>query len=157
MSSSLSSLPILLHIVASSLFTMNVLIMQIVVARILQRIPAGDLRRKINSHLDVTWRRWMGVIILVLALTAFFLLYTRWEMIWNSPYYFWKALTGTFTITLALSNHFVFRYWKKKRMLAAGEDERVKKGYQRTSRWIEKATLAGALLTYVMAILFHHG
>lgn len=150
------SLVVLVHIVSGSFAVMNHLIMQVVVSGIMQRLPAGTVKKDVDDFLEKHWRPIMGYVILLLGASAIAMFYANFQMILTVPAYSIKAILGAIAIGAAAFNHFYYRHKKKEWV---GREE-FKVRFERSkvvSFWLEKTVLYCAIGAASIAWYMRHG
>jgi len=145
-----------LHIIAGAFFAMNMIIMQNVTTRIMQMIPPGSLKKDVDNFLEKGWRRVMTVFIILMIITALYMIHANLTMILTHKLYILKAITGSIAIIAVASNHFYFRFAKKKKAKNASEEKRIDT-LKKISGILEKTAMYFAVFTALLAIFIKHG
>lgn len=135
---------------------MNMIIMQNVTTKIMQMIPPGPLKKEVDEFLERGWRRVMTVFIILMIVTALYMIHAHLAMILSHKLYIVKAITGSVAIIAVALNHFYFRFAKKKN--AANESEKRKINIlKKVSSTLEKTAMYFAVFTAILAVVIKHG
>lgn len=153
-----STIVVILHILAGTFFAVNLLVMQVAVTGVMQRIPKGPIKKAADDFLEKNWRPVLGIVVPLVWLTAAYLFMTRMDLILQTPIYTIKAITGVYALTAVSFNHFYYRH--KKRKLRFSKDPADQEKFEKMkafSLFLERSILATAVTTAILAILAHHG
>lgn len=145
---------LLLHILGGTIFVMTLIIMQIVVAPAMGKVPAGEGKAAAQGVIQKRWVPVIDTVIIIQSVTAPIILIERWDMIAASPLLHVKITFGVIALVLANLLHF---YWrgKKQKLKREGKTEEFKK-LNRLTMFLEKATLVCAAAAFVLAVSFNH-
>jgi len=150
----IDSLILVAHIVCGAALFMTTIIMQLVMTNVMKRVPMSDGKMAAQNFIKTRWKPVVNGVIIVMTLSAFYLLSTRWYMISVTPLLHAKIFFGGLTLLLANLLHF---YWpgKKRRLEKRGETAAVIRLSARTAIY-EKVVLVGAATTFLLGVIFNH-
>ena len=149
-----NALILFIHIAFGAVLAVTVMLMQTTVGPAMAKIPAGDEKTEAVAILQSRAHKAMDIVIIVMTITALYLIVARWEMIGASVWLMVKITFGIITLTVANLLHF---YWKgkKKRLKQEGRTEEFTALSAKTMMF-EKIVLVGAPITFLMGIAFNH-
>lgn len=150
----IDTLLLFIHIAFGAVFAVTVTLMQTTVGPAMSRIPAGDEKAQAVGILQSRAHRAMDIVIIVMTITALYLIVARWEIIGASVWLMIKITFGVITLAIANLLHFYWRGKKKKLKSARRQDEFT--ALSRKTLMFEKVVLMGAPITFLMGVAFNH-
>ncbi len=151
----MDNLIVVTHIVCGAVLFMTAIIMQLVTGPALSRTDDGEGKRSAQEYIQKRWMPFVDGVIILLTLTALYLIATRMEMIGASLLLTVKVTLGATVLTLANLMHF---YWRnKKRSLKESGDDDAFKNLSKQTAIYEKMILTLAPLTFLLGVIFNHG
>jgi hypothetical protein len=151
---SIYGLVVFIHVICASALTLTLIIMQLVIGPALEQLPDGEQKQAVTSVIQGRWHPVVDVVILLLTLTALYLLVAQWRLIGTTPILHIKVTFGIITLVCVNGLHFYFRGFKRK-LKAEGKIERLK-DITRLTRLMEKTALIFGPLTFLVGVLFNH-
>ena len=134
---------------------MTMVIMQLVVSNIMKRIPDSPGKKDGVNFIQKRWHPVVDTIIIVLGLSAIGIALLNYSMIISSPIFLVKVTIGTIALGAAYSNHFYFRYAKRKLARSGKNPERLKKMGKITPVF-DKVALIGGAVTALIGWYINH-
>lgn len=154
----LSAAIVVIHILAGFFFAVNLIVMQVVVTGIMQRLPHGPLKKEIDDFLEKRWRPVPGYIVPLIWLSAGYLFVNRLDLFLFHPLYTVKGIIGFYALSAVSFNHFYYRHKKRRLRFSKDPADREKFEKMKTfSRVIERSILFSAVATAIIAVYTHHG
>ena len=153
----LNNIVIIIHIIFGAVLFMFSGIMQLVVGPAMSVVKMGPEKKLAQQVLQKRAQRSMHVAILVMTITALYLLHARWGMIVSSHLFILKVTWGAFALIMANILHFGIRF--KRMKLQKSEDPLDQAKLERLKKkvWaIEKVILVSAVLAFVLGVVFNH-
>ncbi len=150
----LDSFILVTHIIFGAAFVFTMAAIQIVTGPALSKISPGQEKQKAARIVQTRAAPAMDFAIIVMDMTAAYLLYSRWDEIGAA---LWLHIKTTFGFTALLIANLLHFYWrsKKKRLKAEGADEAFSKLSRRTLL-LEKVVLTCAAITFLMGVTYNH-
>ena len=143
------------HVFSASVFAMTMVIMQLVVANVMKRIPDGPGKKDGVFFIQKRWHPVVDGIIVVVGGTALLLFLFNWRMIFSSPLLETKVVAGAFSLCAAYANHFYFRYVKRSLAATQADPKRLQK-LNRTTAVLDKVALTGGIIAVLLGWYWGH-
>lgn len=147
-------LVVFLHIICGTILVITLLIMQLAIGPALAKIPGGKEKKDALAVIHRRWRPVVDIAIIILTLSALYLLFTRWIMIVSMPLFYIKLPFAVITLFLANALHFYYRRVKQK-LIAQGKKERLD-NVNRLTMMMERIALVTGTITFLLGISFNH-
>lgn len=106
---------------------MTLIIMQLVVANMMKRIPNSEGKQNASLFLQFNWIPIVDIIIIIVGITAGFIAYINWNVIIHTPILIVKITFALIALSAAYSSHFIFRYLKKSLLKSNSNPNLLKK------------------------------
>ncbi len=143
------------HAVSAAAFVMTMLIMQLVVANVMKRIPDSPGKKEGVSFIQKRWHPVVDAIIILVGLSAIGIALLNFNMIISSSIFMIKIIIGIIALGAAYCNHFYLRY-KKRKLAASGRNpERLKK-IGRLMPVLDKVALIAGVVTALIGWYINH-
>ncbi len=143
------------HIASASAFVMTMLIMQLVVANVMKKIPDSAGKKEGVRFIQTRWHPVVDGIIVAVGITAVLLAIDDWSMIRGSIILHAKVAIGFIALTSAYANHFCFRYWKRN-LAASGKNPDLLKRLGKITAVLDKTALIGGIITALLGWYYGH-
>ncbi len=143
------------HAVSAAAFVMTMIIMQLVVANVMKRIPDSPGKKDGISFIQKRWHPVVDIIIIVLGLTAIGIALLNFDMIISSTIFLTKIIIGLVALGAAYCNHFYFRYVKRELAASGRNPDRLKK-IGRLMPVLDKVALIGGVVTALIGWYINH-
>ncbi|MBI5184620.1 MAG: hypothetical protein HZA01_02700 [Nitrospinae bacterium] len=147
---------LIIHIASASAFAMAMIIMQLVVANVMKRIPDSPGKKDASLFIQKKWHPVVDGIIIAVGASAAVLAASSWGVIQSSPILSAKAAFGSAALCSAYANHFVFRYWKRG-LSASGKNPGLLKKLGKTTAVLDKTALVCGVITVCLGWHWGHG
>ena len=146
---------VFVHAITAPAFVMTMIIMQLVVSNIMKRIPDSPGKKDGTNFIQKRWHPVVDTIIIVLGISAIGIALLNFDMIISSSTFLVKVIIGTTALGAAYSNHFYFRYAKRKLAKSGRNPERLKK-IGRITPVFDKVALIGGAVTALIGWYINH-
>ena len=146
---------VFVHAITAPAFVMTMIIMQLVVSNIMKRIPDSPGKKDGINFIQKRWHPVVDTIIIVLGISAIGIALLNFDMIISSSTFLVKVIIGTTALGAAYSNHFYFRYAKRKLVKSGRNPERLKK-IGRITPVFDKVALIGGAVTALIGWYINH-
>ena len=146
---------VFIHIIAASAFVMTVIIMQLVVANVMKRIPDSSGKQDGARFIQKKWLPVVDIIIILVGIAGLGLVALNYNMILSRPLFLVKIVIGAITLSAAYINHFYLRSLKKRLASSGKESERLKR-VGRIVLILNKVILIGAPVTALLGWYANH-
>ena len=133
---------------------MTLIIMQLVVGPALGKLSAGPEKDAALAVIQGRWRPVIDTTIVILTITALYLLITKWGLIAFNPLLLVKISFGLMTLFLANLLHFYFR-GVKRRLTAKGKTDSLA-DINRLTLIMERVALVTGAITFLLGLTFNH-
>ena len=143
------------HVFSASAFAMTMIIMQLVVANVMRRIPDGPGKTEGILFIQRCWHPVVDIIIVIVGATALLLLLFNGSMIFSSFFLQAKVAIGAISLSAAYANHFYFRYAKRALVATQADPERLQK-LNRTTAILDKVALMGGIVAALSGWYWGH-
>tara|TARA_B100000315_G_scaffold43957_2_gene38928 strand:- start:1199 stop:1663 length:465 start_codon:yes stop_codon:yes gene_type:complete len=143
------------HAITAAAFVMTMIIMQLVVANVMKRIPDSSGKKEGVSFIQKRWLPIVDAIIIVLGLTAIGIASLNFDMIISSSIFLTKIIIGIVALGAAYCNHFYLRYVKRELAASGRDPDRLKK-IGRIMPVLDKVALIGGVITAVIGWYINH-
>ena len=143
------------HAVSAAAFVMTMIIMQLVVANVMNRIPDSPGKKDGISFIQKRWHPVVDAIIIIVGLTAIGIAILNFGMIISNPIFIVKIVIGIIALGAAYSNHFYLRYMKRELAASGRDPERLKK-ISRLMPVLDKVALIGGVVTALIGWYINH-
>ncbi len=146
---------VFVHAVSVAAFVMTMIIMQLVVANVMKRIPDSPGKKDGISFIQKRWLPVVDTIIIIVGISALGLAIVNYEMIIGSAIFITKIIIGIIALGAAYCNHFYFRYAKRKLAASGKNPDRLKK-ISRIMPVFDKVALIGGVVTALIGWYINH-
>lgn len=143
------------HAASAAAFVMTMIIMQLVVANVMKRIPDSPGKKDAVSFIQKRWHPIVDAIIVILGLTAMGIAVLNSGMVISSSIFLTKIIIGIVALGAAYCNHFYFRYAKRK-LAASGKNPDRLKMISRIMPVLDKVALIGGAITALIGLYINH-
>ena len=146
---------VLFHVASASAFVMTMIIMQLIVANVMKRIPDCPGKKDGIHFIQHRWHPVVDTIIVVVGITGLGLTILNFQMIVGIPLLILKIIIGVIALTSAYCNHFYFRR-KKRKLTISGEHPEKLKEINTIMSILDKVALIGGALAAFMGWHINH-
>ncbi|MES0489470.1 MAG: hypothetical protein ABUK01_05715 [Leptospirales bacterium] len=153
----LYNIVVIVHVVFGAVLFMFSGIMQLVVGPAMSHFQMSPEKKSAQQVLQKRAQRSMHVAIVVMSLTALYLLHSRWGMIQSSNLLIVKVIFGAFALIMANILHFGVRFKRMKLQKSENPEDKLKLDRLKKKIWaIEKIILYSAATAFILGVVFNH-
>jgi hypothetical protein len=143
------------HVASASAFVMTMIIMQLVVANVMKRIPDGPGKKDGIHFIQNRWHPVVDTIIIIVGITGLGIVLLNFQMVVRLPFLILKITIGMISLTAAYCNHFYFRR-KKNKLTISGEHPDQLFKIVKIMPILDKVALIGGALAAFMGWHLNH-
>ena len=148
---------LIMHIFLGAMLFMLAGIMQLIVGPIIGKIENSDDRNKASGVIKRRVEPLIRTIIIMMTLSALYLLYSRWANIGTSSLIWVKIIFGGTALIFANLLHFYFRPIKMNLKISEQNEDVAKLNkLNKVTFYMEKVVLAGSVFAFFMGVLYNH-
>jgi uncharacterized membrane protein len=144
-----------LHVLTAFAFVYTTVYMQVLMARVMKRIPDGPDKQEAAGFIQTRFHPIVDGIILVLGFTIVYLAIQNWDRILQDHLLQVKLLFGLASLGSAFSVHFYIRYQKRSLARSGKDPDRLSRLTRRT-RILEKVAMKTGILALFLGIYMNH-
>lgn len=143
------------HVVSASAFVMTMIIMQLIVANVMKRIPDSPGKKDGINFIQKRWHPIVDIIIIVVGLTGLGIAILNFGMIIGHPLFVLKVSLGVLALSSAYCNHFYLRFVKRKLIVSGEETEKLHK-IKKIMPVLDKVALICGVITAFLGWYINH-
>jgi len=146
---------VFVHAVSAAAFVMTMIIMQLVVANVMKRIPDSSGKKEGVKFIQKSWHPIVDAIVILVGLSAIGIALLNFDMIISNSVFLTKIIIGIVALGAAFCNHFYLRYVKRELAASGRNPERLKK-IGRIMSVLDKVALIGGVVAALIGWYINH-